>query len=57
MLSLVTITCKRQSNFAGWSIIGVMTHVYLSDAVQRYGMYIEWMLDRSNALTEGNLAA
>lgn len=38
-------------------LIGAVTHVYLSDAAQGYSMYIEWMLDRSEALTEGNLAA
>ncbi len=38
-------------------IIGVVTHVYLSDPMQGYGMYIEWMLERSNALDAGNEAA
>ena len=31
-------------------IIGAVTHVYLSDATQGYGMYIEWMLKKSDAL-------
>lgn len=31
-------------------IIGAVTHVYLSDATQGYGMYIEWMLEKSNAM-------
>ena len=38
-------------------IIGAVTHVYLSDAAQGYGMYIEWMLDRSDALYEMDHAA
>ena len=38
-------------------VIGAVTHVYLSDAAQGYGMYIEWMLDRSDALDEGDQAA
>ena len=38
-------------------IIGAVTHVYLSDAAQGYGMYIEWMLDRSDALHEMDHAA
>lgn len=25
---------------------GAVTHVYLSDATQGYGMYIEWMLEK-----------
>ena len=33
-------------------IIGAVTHVYLSDATQGYGMYIEWMLCRSDALEQ-----
>ena len=33
-------------------IVGAVTHVYLSDAAQGYGMYIEWMLEQSDALTE-----
>ena len=32
-------------------IIGALTHVYLSDPTQGYGMYIEWMLGQSDALT------
>ncbi len=32
-------------------IIGAVTHVYLNDASQGYGMYIEWMLRRSDALS------
>lgn len=31
-------------------IVGAVTHVYLSDALSGYGMYIEWMLDHSDAL-------
>ncbi len=33
-------------------IIGAVTHVYLSDAAQGYGMYIEWMLEQSDHLGE-----
>ena len=33
-------------------IIGAVTHVYLNDAAQGYGMYIEWMLCRSDALEQ-----
>lgn len=31
-------------------IIGALTHVYLSDPTQGYGMYIEWMLEQSDML-------
>lgn len=31
-------------------IVGAVTHVYLSDAAQGYGMYIEWMLEQSDRL-------
>ena len=31
-------------------IIGAVTHVYLSDATQGNGMYIEWMLEKSDAM-------
>ncbi len=31
-------------------LIGALTHVYLSDPTQGYGMYIEWMLEQSDAL-------
>lgn len=31
-------------------IIGAVTHVYLSDATQGYGMYIEWMLEKSDVM-------
>ena len=31
-------------------IIGAVTHVYLSDATQGYGMYIEWMLEKSDPM-------
>lgn len=31
-------------------IVGAVTHVYLSDAAQGYGMYIEWMLEQSDGL-------
>ena len=53
----MTITCERQFNFAGWSIIGAVTYVYLSDAAQGCGMYIEWMLGRSDALAGMDQAA
>ena len=33
-------------------IIGALTHVYLSDPTQGYGMYIEWMLEQSDALAQ-----
>lgn len=33
-------------------IVGAVTHVYLNDATQGYGMYIEWMLCRSDALEQ-----
>ena len=32
-------------------IIGAVTHVYLNDSTQGYGMYIEWMLEQSDRLT------
>lgn len=32
-------------------LIGAVTHVYLNDAAQGYGMYIEWMLERSDGMT------
>ena len=38
-------------------LIGAVTHVYLSDATQGYGMYIEWMLERSDALDAAGQAA
>ena len=38
-------------------IIGAVTHVYLSDAAQGYGMYIEWMLEENDTLTETDQAA
>ena len=38
-------------------IIGAVTHVYLSDAAQGYGMYIEWMLEQSDALFGADEAA
>ena len=38
-------------------MIGAVTHVYLSDAAQGYGMYIEWMLEKSDALTNTDQAA
>ena len=31
-------------------LIGALTHVYLSDPTQGYGMYIEWMLEQSDGL-------
>ena len=38
-------------------IIGAVTHVYLSDATQGYGMYIEWMLEKSDGLEAAEQAA
>lgn len=38
-------------------IIGAVTHVYLSDSAQGYGMYIEWMLEQSDALFGADEAA
>jgi len=38
-------------------LIGAVTHVYLSDAAQGYGMYIEWMLEQSDRLSAGDQAA
>ena len=32
-------------------IVGAVTHVYLSDSTQGYGMYIEWMLEQSDGLS------
>ena len=32
-------------------IIGAVTHVYLNDSTQGYGMYIEWMLEQSDGMT------
>ena len=29
-------------------IVGAVTHVYLNDSTQGYGMYIEWMLEKSD---------
>lgn len=37
-------------------IIGAVTHVYLSDATQGYGMYIEWMLEKSDAMNASEQA-
>ena len=31
-------------------IIGAVTHVYLNDSTQGYGMYIEWMLEQSDRI-------
>lgn len=31
-------------------IVGAVTHVYLNDSTQGYGMYIEWMLERSDKI-------
>ena len=31
-------------------IIGAVTHVVLSDPMQGYGVFIEWMLQESNSL-------
>jgi len=38
-------------------MIGAVTHVYLSDAAQGYGMYIEWMLEQSDMLSAFDEAA
>ena len=38
-------------------IIGAVTHVYLSDSTQGYGMYIEWMLEQSDAMESRQTAA
>ena len=32
-------------------IVGAVTHVVVSDSAQGYGMYIEWMLMKSDAVT------
>ena len=37
-------------------IVGAVTHVYLSDATQGYGMYIEWMLRQSDSLVKDEAA-
>ena len=37
-------------------IIGALTHVYLSDPAQGYGMYIEWMLEQSDGLPADDAA-
>lgn len=34
-------------------IVGAVTHVVVSDSAQGYGMYIEWMLMKSDAVTAG----
>lgn len=38
-------------------LIGALTHVYLSDPTQGYGMYIDWMLEQSDVLEEKTDAA
>lgn len=38
-------------------IIGAVTHVYLSDSTQGYGMYIEWMLEQSDNVESEKTAA
>ena len=38
-------------------IIGAVTHVYLNDSTQGYGMYIEWMLEQSDSMAAGGEAA
>lgn len=39
-------------------LVGTVTHVYLSDSTQGYGMYIEWMLRQSDSLSaDGGEAA
>ncbi|MGN0996771.1 MAG: SpoIVB peptidase [Candidatus Ventricola sp.] len=37
-------------------LIGAVTHVYLNDATQGYGMYIEWMLEQSDRLSAAHAA-
>lgn len=38
-------------------IVGAVTHVYLNDASQGYGMYIEWMLEQSDRIEAADAAA
>ena len=38
-------------------IIGAVTHVYLNDSTQGYGMYIEWMLEQSDGVAAQDEAA
>ena len=38
-------------------LIGSLTHVYLDDPTQGYGMYIEWMLEQSDAIAAQNPGA
>ena len=45
----MTRTRERQPDSAGW-IIGAMPQVYLIDAAQGCGMYMEWMLEKSDTL-------
>ena len=33
-------------------IVGAVTHVYLNDSTQGYGMYIEWMLEKSDRIAK-----
>ena len=33
-------------------IVGAVTHVYLNDSTQGYGMYIEWMLEQSDRIAK-----
>ena len=37
-------------------IVGAVTHVYLSDSAQGYGMYIEWMLEQSDRIGKNRSA-
>jgi len=36
----------------GGKIVGAVTHVYLNDSTQGYGMYIEWMLENSDRIAK-----
>jgi len=35
-------------------IVGAVTHVYLNDSAQGYGMYIEWMLEQSDRIVRNH---
>ena len=34
-------------------IIGAVTHVFVSDPTQGYGLYIDWMLQKETEIAEG----
>ena len=38
-------------------LAGAVTHVFLGDATQGYGMYAQWMLEQSDALAQMEPAA